>query len=84
LCCVQVPRCYWRRHRTIKGFFWCHCQSWLATTFGSGFFLSTGRLNLGIITEGKLTAALIIPSSWGFPTGLVRHQNQTLFYITVD
>jgi hypothetical protein len=25
-------------------------------------------------TEGKLTAVLIIPSSWGFPTGPVRHQ----------
>jgi hypothetical protein len=38
------------------------------------WFLSpTGRLNLGIITEGKLTAVLIIPSSWGSPTGPVRH-----------
>jgi hypothetical protein len=39
LCCVQVPCCCWRRHRTIKGFFWHRCQSQLATTFGSGFFL---------------------------------------------
>jgi hypothetical protein len=40
------------------------------------WFLSpTGRLNLGIIMEGKLTAVLIIPSSWGFPTGPVRHQD---------
>jgi hypothetical protein len=40
------------------------------------WFLSpTGRLNLGIITEGKLTVMLIIPSSWGFPTGPVRHQD---------
>jgi hypothetical protein len=39
LCCVQVPRCYWRRHHAIKGFFWRHCQSQLATTFGSDFFL---------------------------------------------
>jgi hypothetical protein len=38
-------------------------------------FFPTGRLNLGIITEGKLTVVLIIPSSWGFPTGLVRHQD---------
>jgi hypothetical protein len=37
LCYVQVPR--WRRHRAIKGFFWHRCQSQLATTFGSGFFL---------------------------------------------
>jgi hypothetical protein len=40
------------------------------------WFLSpTGRLNLGIITEGKLTIVLIIPSSWCFPTGPVRHQD---------
>jgi hypothetical protein len=39
------------------------------------WFLSpTGRLNLGIITEEKFTAVLIIPSSWSFPTGPVRHQ----------
>jgi hypothetical protein len=39
------------------------------------FFSPTGRLNLGIITEGKLTVVLVIPSSWGFPTGPVRHQD---------
>jgi hypothetical protein len=39
------------------------------------WFLSpTGWLNLGIITEGIFTAILIIPSSWGFPTGPVRYQ----------
>jgi hypothetical protein len=44
------------------------------------WFLSpTGRLNLGIINEGKLTAVLIIPSSWGFPTGPVRHQWSSWF-----
>jgi hypothetical protein len=38
------------------------------------WFLSpTGRLNLGIITKGKLIVVLIIPSFWGFPTGPVRH-----------
>jgi hypothetical protein len=26
-------------------------------------------------TERKLTVVLIIPSSWGFPTGPVRHQD---------
>jgi hypothetical protein len=26
-------------------------------------------------TEGKLTDVLIIPFSWGFPTGPVRHQD---------
>ena len=30
----------------------------------------TGRLNLGLIIEGKLAAVLIIPSSWGLPTTL--------------
>jgi hypothetical protein len=40
------------------------------------WFLSpSGRLNLGIITEGKLIVVVIIPSSWGFPTAPVRHQN---------
>jgi hypothetical protein len=29
-------------------------------------------------TEGKLTDVLIIPSSWGFPTGPVRHQDYFL------
>jgi hypothetical protein len=38
------------------------------------FLSPTGRLNLGFITEEKLTVVLIIPSSWGFPTGPVRHQ----------
>jgi hypothetical protein len=31
-------------------------------------------IKLWFHTEGKLTAMLIIPSSWGFPTGPVRHQ----------
>jgi hypothetical protein len=45
------------------------------------WFLSpTGRLNLGIITEGKLTVVLIIPSSWGFPTGPMRHQQHRLIF----
>jgi hypothetical protein len=39
------------------------------------WFLSpTGWLNLGIITDRKLTAMFIIPSSWGSPTNPVRHQ----------
>jgi hypothetical protein len=29
-------------------------------------------------TEGKLAAVLIIPSSWGFPTGPLRHQDYFL------
>jgi 4-amino-4-deoxy-L-arabinose transferase-like glycosyltransferase len=40
------------------------------------WFLSpTGRLNFGFITEGKLTAVLITPSSWG--SQLVR-QHRTI------
>jgi hypothetical protein len=38
LCYVQVPRCCWRRHHA-QDFLWRRCQSQLATTFGSGFFL---------------------------------------------
>jgi hypothetical protein len=39
------------------------------------WFLSpTGPIKLWFHTEGKLTVVLIIPSSWGFPTGPVRHQ----------
>jgi hypothetical protein len=32
-------------------------------------------IKLWFHTEGKLTVVLIIPSSWGFPTGPVRHQD---------
>jgi hypothetical protein len=35
-------------------------------------------IKLWFHTEGKLTAVLIIPSSWGFPTGPVRHQDYFL------
>jgi hypothetical protein len=35
------------------------------------WFLSpTGRLNFGFITEGKLTAVLITPYSWGSQLGI--------------
>jgi hypothetical protein len=30
------------------------------------------------LTEGKLTVVLIIPFSWGFPTGPMRHQKLLL------
>jgi hypothetical protein len=45
LCCVQVPCCCWHRHRAQYCFWapltllWRRCQSQLATTFRSGFFL---------------------------------------------
>jgi hypothetical protein len=32
-------------------------------------------IKLWFPTEGKLTTVLIIPFSWGFPTGPVRHQD---------
>jgi hypothetical protein len=35
-------------------------------------------IKLWFHTEGKLTAMLIIPSSWGFPTGPLRHQDYFL------
>jgi hypothetical protein len=40
-------------------------------------------IKLWFHTEGKLVVVLIIPSSWGFPTGPVRHQRATakLLYI---
>jgi hypothetical protein len=36
--CVHVPRCCWRRYHA-QDFLWHRCQSQLATTFRSGFFL---------------------------------------------
>jgi hypothetical protein len=43
LCCVQVPHCCWHRSyaqtRHRQQVLWCRCQSHLATTFRSGFFL---------------------------------------------
>jgi hypothetical protein len=38
LCCVQVPRCCWRRSHA-PDFFWHRCKSQLATTFESDFVL---------------------------------------------
>jgi hypothetical protein len=35
-------------------------------------------IKLWFHTEGKLVAVLIISSSWGFPTGPMRHQNYFL------
>jgi hypothetical protein len=42
------------------------------------FLSPTGQLSLGIITEGIFTVVLVIPSSWSFPTGPVRHQENFL------
>jgi hypothetical protein len=45
--------------------------------------LSYLSIKLWFHTKGKLAVVLIIPSSWGFPTGPVRHQATTSlgFYI---
>jgi hypothetical protein len=40
-------------------------KSQFTTTFRSGFFCPTGRLNFDFITGGKLTVVLITPYSWG-------------------
>jgi hypothetical protein len=37
-------------------------------------------IKLWFHTEEKLTAVLIIPSSWGFPTGPVRHQGRAKYH----
>jgi hypothetical protein len=42
LCCVQVPCCYWRQGSLVNhapDYFLAPCQSQLATTFRSDFFL---------------------------------------------
>jgi hypothetical protein len=45
---------------------------WCKNKHGASKIIDT--LETYHITEGKLTAVLIIPSSWGFPTSPVRHQ----------
>jgi hypothetical protein len=50
------------------------CQKPVSINLQKWFISPTGRLNFGFITEGKLTAVLITPSSWG--SQLV-HQHRT-------
>jgi hypothetical protein len=38
-------------------------------------YFSYWSIKFGFITVGKLIVVLIIPSSWGFPTGPLRHQD---------
>jgi hypothetical protein len=64
LCCVEVPQ----RHLLVP------LPKSASNNLREWFLSPTDRLNLGIITEGKLTTVLIMPSSWGFPSGHVRHQ----------
>jgi hypothetical protein len=40
------------------------CQKPVSTNLQKWFLSPTGRLNFGFITEGKLNAVLITPSSW--------------------
>jgi hypothetical protein len=74
LCCVQVPRCHWWKAARRQAVIWrpcpeCHKASghqpsevWLSPT---------GLINHGFITEGRLAAVLIIPSSWGSQRGVI-------------
>jgi hypothetical protein len=41
------------------------CQKLVGNKLQKWFLSPTDRLNFGFITEGKLTAMLITPSSWG-------------------
>jgi hypothetical protein len=41
------------------------CQKPVSNNLQKWFLSPTGRLNFGFISEGKLTAVLITPSSWG-------------------
>jgi hypothetical protein len=68
LCCVQVPCCCWCWSLAPNCFL-------ISINLRKWFLSPTGRLNFGFITEGKLFAVLIIPSSLGFPTGPLRHQD---------
>jgi hypothetical protein len=51
------------------------CQKLISNNLQKWFLSPTGRLNFGFITEGKLTAVLMIPSSWGFQ---LVHQHRTI------
>jgi hypothetical protein len=51
------------------------CQKPVSINLQKWFLSPTGRLNFGFITEGKLTAVLITPFSWG--SQLVR-QHRTI------
>jgi hypothetical protein len=70
LCC-EVPRCCWRRSH-VPDCFLAPLPKSASNNLQKWFLSPTGRLNFGFITKGKLTAMLIIPSSWGFPTGPLR------------
>jgi hypothetical protein len=41
------------------------CQKLVSNNLQKWILSPTGRLNFGFITEEKLTAVLITPSSWG-------------------
>ena len=66
LCCVQVPRCCW-----FPGSAPCQNQP---PTPSEVISFSYWFDKPWFHTEGKLAAALIIPSSWGLPTRHHTHQ----------
>jgi hypothetical protein len=51
------------------------CQKPVSNNLQKWFLSPIGRLNFGVITEGKLTVVLITPSSWGFQ---LVHQHRTI------
>jgi hypothetical protein len=68
LCCVQVPRCYWPKMNQQGSIKRRPCWSAIkpvCITFSRIGRSSPDRHNLGFLTEGKLAAILITPSSWG-------------------
>jgi hypothetical protein len=69
LCCVQVPRCYWRRsyapNKAPSTNTRVSLPKLASNNLWKWFLSPTGRLNFGFITEGKFTVVLITPYSWG-------------------
>jgi hypothetical protein len=69
LCCVQVPRCCWRRSyapdKAPSTNNLVPLPKSASNNLRKWFLSPTGPLNFGFITEGKLTVVLITPYSWG-------------------
>jgi hypothetical protein len=64
LCCVQVPRCYWPKTSQQVRPCWSVTKP-VCITFSRYCPFSPRSTYLGFLTEGKLAAILITPSSWG-------------------
>jgi hypothetical protein len=63
------------RFHVVAGAGSAPCQKSVSNNLQKWFLSLTGRLNFSFINEGKLTAMLITPSSWG--SQLVR-QHRTI------